>query len=246
MSAPIQPSVWPPLDFKEVSRQLESFQHVDSTRQQLLERLLQRLSELDTALQAANSDLEDQTSIRRQWKKRAEVAEASLAQNQFVLALIDGNRYTFADSYLKNTETGGADAARDLAAQIRNYIQENGLANDPSKVTLMVHIFANKTAMSQALVDSGTISGPGEFDEFIAQFMCGRPFLYFMDCGSSEGAVDSKIQGQLSNFCSEFDLLTFSKNPTSFTLKMLIASIFYWRYVTNQGTLLSLIHIERM
>ena len=202
MSATTRPPKSPSLDFKEVSRQLESFQQVDSTRQQLVERLLQRLSKLDTALQAANSDLEDQTSIRRQWKKRAEVAEASLAQNQFVLALIDGNRYTFADSYLKNTETGGAEAARDLVDQIRSYIQKRSLHDDPNKISLMVHIFANKIALSQALIDSGTISEPGQFDAFIAQFMHSKPFLYFVDCGSFEQAVDSKIQGSFPNLCS--------------------------------------------
>ena len=202
MAAIVQPSMSPSLDYKEVSRQLESFQQVDSTRQQLLERLLQRSSELDIALQAAHSDLEDQTSIRRQWKKRAEVAEASLAQNQFILALIDGNRYTFADSYLENTETGGEDAARDLVEQIRSYIQKRSLHDDPTKVSLMVHIFANKTALSQALIDSGTISEPKQLDNFIAQFMRSRPFLYFLDCGSVEGAVDSKIQGWCPNLHS--------------------------------------------
>jgi hypothetical protein len=197
MSAPRSPSVSSSFDFKDVDRQLETFRQVDSARQQLLERLLQRLSELDAALQAAKSDLEDQTSIRRQWKKRAEVAEASLVQNQFVLALIDGNRYTFGDSYLKNTETGGADAARDLVAQIRSYIQEQSLHDNPNKVALMVHIFADKTALSQALVDSGTISEPRNLDRFIAEFMNSQPFLYFMDCGSSEGAVDTKLKGPL-------------------------------------------------
>ena len=185
----------PSLGFKEVSRQVKSFQQVDSTRQQLLERLVLRLSELETALQAANSDLEDQTSIRRQWKKRAEVAEASLAQNQFVVALIDGNRYTFADSYLKNTETGGEDAANDLVEQIRSYIKEKGLHDDAAKVSVVVHIFANKSALSQALIDSGTISEPEQLDCFITQFMRSRMFMYFLDCGSLEGAVDFKLQG---------------------------------------------------
>jgi hypothetical protein len=190
-----RPSTSPSFDFKGLSRQLESFQQVDSTRQQLVEHLLQRLRELDEALQSANSDLEDQTSIRRHWKKRAEDAEALLAQSQFVLALIDGNRYTFADQYLKNAETGGTDAAGDLVEQIRDYIKEQSLHEDPAKVCLMVQIFANKTALSQALIDSGTISGPGHFDDFIAQFMRSQPFMYFVDCGSFEGAVDSKIQG---------------------------------------------------
>jgi hypothetical protein len=190
-----QSSVPPALDFKKVSRQLETFQQVDSARQQLVEHLFQRLRELEAALQTANSDLEDQISIRRDWKKRAEDAEASLAQSQFVLALVDGNRYTFGDQYLKNTETGGADAARDLVGQIRDYIKERSLHEDPTKVCLMVQVFANKTALSQALIDSGTISGPGHFDDFIAQFMHSQPFMYFVDCGSLEGAVDSKIQG---------------------------------------------------
>ena len=195
MSPTGRPSKSPSFDFKEVPRQLQVFQQVDNNRQQLLEHLLQRVAELEGSLQTANSDLEDQTSIRRHWKTRAEDAEALLAQNQFVLALIDGNRYTFADSYFKDTETGGTDAATDLVGQIRSYIQERSLHEDPSGVSLMVHIFANKTAVSEALIDSGTISEPGQFDNFIAQFMRAHPFLYFVDCGSFAGAVDSKIKG---------------------------------------------------
>ena len=204
-----RPSIPSSLDFKEVSRQLESFQQVDNARQQLVERLHQRLRELDAALQAANSDLEDQTAIRRHWKKRAEDAEALLAQSQFVLALVDGNRYTFADQYLKNTETGGADAARDLVGQIRGYVKERNVHEDFTKVCLMVQIFANKTALSQALIDSGTISGPGHFDDFIAQFMRSQPFMHFVDCGSFEGAVDSKIQGLFPTCISGLGLIFF-------------------------------------
>lgn len=203
MSVPLSPFVPSASESKDISSQLESFQCLDNTRQQLLERLLRRLSELDAALQATNSDLEDQTSIRRQWKKRAEVAEASLSQNQFVLALVDGNRYTFGDEYIKNTETGGANAAKELVEQIRGYIRKQSLHDNPDEVALMVHIFANKTALTQDLVDSGTISEPGYLDHFIVEFMNSQPFLYFVDCGSSEGAVDAKIQGTLPKPASQ-------------------------------------------
>ena len=160
-----------------------------------------------------------------------------MLQNQFMLALIDGNRYTFGDSYLKNTETGGTDAGKDLVAQIRSYIQERHLHDNPNEVVLMVHIFADKSALSQALVDSGTISESKYLDAFIAKFMNSQPFLYFMDCGPSEGAVDTKIKGAFPNPTSDSSILTFSKNHMSFILKMLIANIFYWRYATSQGTL---------
>jgi hypothetical protein len=199
MATPLSPSVSSSFEPKDVDRQVESFKHVDSARQQLLELLLQRLSKSEADLQATKSDLEDQTSIRRHWKKRAETAEASLLQNQFMLALIDGNRYTFGDSYLKNTETGGTDAGKDLVAQIRSYIKERHLHDNPNEVVLMVHIFADKSALSQALVDSGTISESKYLDAFIAKFMNSQPFLYFMDCGPSEGAVDTKIKGPFPN-----------------------------------------------
>jgi hypothetical protein len=101
----------------------------------------------------------------------------------------------------------------------------------------MVHIFADKSALSQALVDSGTISESKYLDTFIAKFMNSQPFLYFMDCGPLEGAVDTKIKGPFPNPTSDSNILTSSKNHTSFILKMLIANIFYWRYATSRGTL---------
>src|SRR5205814_4961431 len=67
--------------------------------------------------------------------------------------------------------------------------------DNPNEVVLMVHIFADKSALSQALVDSGTISESKYLDAFMAKFMNSQPFLYFMDCGPSEGAVDTKIKG---------------------------------------------------
>ena len=95
------------LNVKDVSQQLKDFQKADSTRQQLVEGLLQDLSEARRALEAAKSDLEDQTALRRSWKKRAEIAELSLVRNQFVLALVDGDRYIFTDKYLKDTQKWG-------------------------------------------------------------------------------------------------------------------------------------------
>ena len=183
------------LNLKDVSLQLESFQQVDGTRQQLLKHLVHRLSEVESALQTTRSDLEDQTSIRRHWKKRAEVAEFSLARNQFALVLIDGDRYTFTDAYLKNVDTGGADAARDLSAQVKAYMKERKIHDDLSDLPVMVYIFTNKKALSQALVDSGTISNTEQLDDFVSQFMRSQPFFYFVDCGPEEGAVNSKIQG---------------------------------------------------
>ena len=182
------------LNVKDVSQQLKDFQKADSTRQQLVEGLLQELSEARRALEAAKSDLEDQTALRRSWKKRAEIAELSLVRNQFVLALVDGDRYIFTDKYLKDTQNGAAAAARDLALQIKSYLHERNLQSGPPEIAVMVHIFVNKQALSKALVDSGTLSEVEELDTFMWLFMSAQPHFYFVDCGPAEGAVDAMIK----------------------------------------------------
>ena len=182
------------LNFKEVSQQLKDFHQADSTRQQLLESLLKEVSEARQALEAAKSDLEDQAALRRSWKRRAELAESSLVRNQFVLALVDGDRYIFTDKYLKNSKNGAAEAARDLSLQIKSYLHERNLQGAPPDVAIVVHIYVNKQALSKALVDSGTLSEVAELDTFMWQFMSAQPQFYFIDCGPAEGAVDAMIK----------------------------------------------------
>ena len=224
------------LNIKDVDRQLESFQQIDSTRQQLFKRLVQRLTELDSALQIARSDLEDQTSIRRQWKKRAEVAEFSLARNQFALVLIDGDRYTFTDMYLKNVDTGGADAARDLSAQIKSYIVEKKIHDAPSELPVIIYIFAKKKALSKALLDSGTISSSEQLDNFISQLMRSQPFLYFVDCGPDEGVVNSKIQGRCTHKNLPPLIVDRIQSRMNFTSKTTTASTCLSPYVMSRDT----------
>lgn len=185
-------------DLDDIYRQIRSFHIFDNARNQLAERLVQRLVQLDSALQTARASHETQIFERRQWEKRAKVAESSLESNrssQFALVLIDGDHSTFMDVYLKDVDTGGSDAARDLSAQIQAYITGQKIHEGPTALPLMIYIFADKRALSQRLLDLGTISDLHRFDEFIAQFMRAQSFLYFVDCGPGAGAVENKIRG---------------------------------------------------
>ena len=196
MSSSSPSSALSTLGVKDAAKQLETFRQVDATRQEIFERLLQRVTELESALQTAKSDLEDQVAIRRQWKSRAEVAEAVLQQGLFALVLIDGDRYSFKDAYLQAGEVGGVEAASELSSQVKKYLLDSKIPGASVDLTIMAHVFANKGALAHALVDSGTLSDIRQLDEFLHGFTQSHPFFQFLDCGPSKTAVNAKIRGE--------------------------------------------------
>lgn len=181
---------------KDHRQQLESFKQNDAYRQLLTftESLVTKVTDLSKKLEQATGDLEDQNAIRRDWKRRAEAAENAISKNPFILVLIDGDGYIFQESYLKDAESGGRDAAHRLLSEVKDCVKAAGVQSSSSDHHVMVNVYANKRGLTGALLDAGTISHPNDLEEFFCKFTQSQSHFHFLDCGPGKERVDAKIR----------------------------------------------------
>ena len=177
---------------------------------------MQRVAELESSLQVLHSDLDDQNSKRREWKLRAETAESALvchghparspypahvvtnsvqSRNQFVVLLVDGDSFTFRDSYVKSGESGAILAATELLSQVRSFLQRRKVPRLSTDFAIVVHVYASEVGLAKALVDSGTLSDSTELDVFL-HGLTQSPLFHFIDCGPSKEHVNAKMLGE--------------------------------------------------
>ncbi|ERF75791.1 hypothetical protein EPUS_01621 [Endocarpon pusillum Z07020] len=177
-------------------QQLETFKQNDAYKQLLTftESLVTRVVDLSSQLEVVTGDLEDQNAIRRDWKRRAEAAEGAISQNPFISVLIDGDGYLFRDSYLKDVESGGGDAAHRLLSEIKATIKAAQLQSLSPDSQVVVNVYANKQGLTGALLEAGVISRPNDLEEFFCKFTQSQTHFQFIDCGPGKERVDAKLR----------------------------------------------------
>jgi hypothetical protein len=167
-------------------------------------------------LEQATGDLEDQNKIRRDWKRRAEWAENATvgrseafchftgsvasddgmqSRNPFTLVLIDGDGYIFKGNYLKNTQSGGGEAAHHLLSAVRDRIKAAQLQDLSLDQQILVNVYANRRGLTGALLEAGIISHPNDLEEFFCKFTQSQAHFQFVDCGAGKERVDAKLRG---------------------------------------------------
>lgn len=135
------------------------------------------------------------------------------SKNPFILVLIDGDGYIFQESYLKDAESGGRDAAHRLLSEVKDCVKAAGVQSLSSDHHVMVNVYANKRGLTGALLDAGTISHPNDLEEFFCKFTQSQSHFHFLDCGPGKERVDAKIRGARS--CGLGNLsLTGRQTPT--------------------------------
>ena len=163
-------------------------------------RIALEYEEMRKTLMNLKIDIDDEQNARRQWRQRAEAAEASNSRNQFALVLIDGDGHMFSKKYLDNaTDNGGAQAAHALRQEVRQQIHEatNGDVN-ASDLEVMVIVYLNKSGLSKALVDAGVLKSVNELDQFLWSFTQSTSLFQVVDIGYGKERADSKLRAARS------------------------------------------------
>jgi hypothetical protein len=164
-------------------------------------------------LEVVTGDLEDQNAIRRDWKRRAEIAESAIvgssiqsllcrriwhghqSKNPFILVLIDGDGYLFEDDYLKNAESGGGDAAHRLLSAVQDCVRAAQLQGLSSDSPIMINIYGNKRGLTGALLEAEIITHPRDLENFFCKFTQSHTHFQYIDCGPGKERADAKLRG---------------------------------------------------
>ncbi|KAL9619171.1 MAG: hypothetical protein Q9160_006180 [Pyrenula sp. 1 TL-2023] len=140
------------------------------------------------------SDLEDQSRLRRDYKLRAELAEKANSRNPYVLVLVDADGYIFNEKWLKDSESGGIEAAYGLRTEVLRYLKRQVGLNLPSEYDIVVNMYANQRGLAKAIVEAGFLPDTSAFDNFVCKLNQSQPLFLWADCGPGKERVDAKIR----------------------------------------------------
>ncbi|OKL57575.1 hypothetical protein UA08_07009 [Talaromyces atroroseus] len=181
-------------------KRYEQLKLIELSKNDLIEDLLRRVSELEDAYHQTKIEHEREIRFNRdiqlheiELMEQIKRIKKIMDREPFVIVLLDGDKTLFLDQYIRAGEQGGKDAANRLAADMDEYISEN-LPNVASPKTV-VHIYANLKALGNMYHQAGIIDKPSAIDDFVRGFNESGLLFDFIDVGQGKNTADDKITG---------------------------------------------------
>ena len=146
------------------------------------------------------SDLEEERDRREFYKQQAKGQD----RDSYVLVLIDGDGYIFADDFIstyvegqrKCTEEGGLKAADVLDNAIRNDLRTRGL----ERCRVEALVYANVAGLSKTLARQGLVGQHSRsLATFATGFTRGRGHFDYVDAGELKEGADFKIKAKFES-----------------------------------------------
>ncbi|OJJ37532.1 hypothetical protein ASPWEDRAFT_39231 [Aspergillus wentii DTO 134E9] len=181
--------------FFERYKQLMS---LEQSKDNLIEELLQRVTDLEDAYQREKLDHERETRFNRdiqihemELMDQISRIKTIMDREPFVIVLLDGDGLIFMDDFLQQGEQGGQNAATQLSTALEDYIS----SNFPSITTpkIMTKIYANVKGLSDLCVKGGIINEPTLLDDFVRGFNGTVPLFDLVDIGAGNDKAHDKI-----------------------------------------------------
>ncbi|KAJ5894062.1 hypothetical protein N7495_005753 [Penicillium taxi] len=171
---------------------------LDQQKNQLIEELLQRVTDLETSFQREKLDHERETRFNRdiqlhemELMQQISQIKTIMDREPFVVVLLDGEGIIFKDEFLQLGEEGGRNAAKQLFSSLHSYL----LANFPSINTpkIITKIYINLKNLVELCTRSGIVPEPVVIYDFIRGFNETMPLFEIVDIGSSKNKAYDKV-----------------------------------------------------
>lgn len=114
--------------------------------------------------------------------------------NPFVFVAIDGDGAIFQDRFLKAGADGGAQAAQELHAKVRQHIAGLYPDSNTQDWSIVVHVILNVDGLSKVLQSCGIIRSVAELHAFGRSFARTQPLFSFIDVGFGKEQADHKVR----------------------------------------------------
>uniref|UniRef100_A0A093V0F0 C3H1-type domain-containing protein n=1 Tax=Talaromyces marneffei PM1 TaxID=1077442 RepID=A0A093V0F0_TALMA len=180
-------------------KRYEQLKLVELSKNDLIEDLLRRVSELEDAYHQVKVEHEPLSNY-----ETSVSSDDGIQQDRepFVIVLLDGDKTLFLDQYIRAGEQGGKDAANKLAADLGEYVSEH-LPNVASP-KIVVRIFANVKGLGNTYHQAAIIDKTLVMDDFVRGFNESGLLFDFIDVGQGKGSAEDKISGfSHKNGCTE-------------------------------------------
>ncbi|KAL4878870.1 hypothetical protein BJY04DRAFT_194781 [Aspergillus karnatakaensis] len=180
----------------------ERYQKLTSVEQKkdtLIEELIQRLTELESAYQQQQLDHDREKRFNRdiqihemELMEQISRTKAIMNREPFVIVLLDGDSMIFKDELLQLGEEGGRKAANELLSVVDDYVANNF----PSIISpkIVTNMYVNMKGLCEACVRGGITTDPSVLDDFARGFTSSYPLFNFVDVGPGNDAAHDKIK----------------------------------------------------
>ncbi|KAJ5690590.1 hypothetical protein N7462_004982 [Penicillium macrosclerotiorum] len=172
---------------------------LDQQKNQLIEELLQRVTDLEASFQQEKLDHERETRFNRdiqlhemELMQQISQIKTIMDREPFVVVMLDGEGVIFKDEFLQAGEEGGQNAAEQLHTAILAYLATSLPTINAPKI--MTKIYLNVKCFGEQCVRAGLISEPVAIHDFIRGFNETTSFSEIVDIGSGKNKAHDKIQ----------------------------------------------------
>ncbi|KAJ5803229.1 uncharacterized protein N7503_005679 [Penicillium pulvis] len=178
---------------------------LDQQKNQLIEELLQRVTDLENSFQREKLDHERETRFNRdiQLHEMELMQQISQIKNimdrePFVVVLLDGEGIIFKDEFLQLGEEGGRNAATQFYTAMHTYLLQNLPSVNVPKIILKLYL--NVKGFTETCIRSGILADPLTVHEFIRGFNETMSYSEIIDIGSGKNRAYDKIQEMFQVF----------------------------------------------
>jgi hypothetical protein len=180
-------------ELAETSAQLDDLHLSNAKHQETLTEVLGKYGALIESYKRLKSDYEEERESRERYKQMARGQE----RNPFVLVLVDGDGYIFADDLVSTGAEGGQRAAHLLNESIVASLRARGLEH----CRVMVRVYTNLVGLSKVLSRIKLCGAEKRsLAAFAANFTRSNELFDFVDAGELKENADSKIRALFRQF----------------------------------------------
>ncbi|EON95627.1 putative c-x8-c-x5-c-x3-h type zinc finger protein [Phaeoacremonium minimum UCRPA7] len=180
---------------------LDAFRKFDQDRNDMVQELIIKYNNLKQLYEHKEAEYESERETRLMWQKTAKEHDSELRQlklvtesNSFVYAAIDGDGAYFKDDFIAQGQDGGSQAAYQLRADIKSYLQRQYPAANVEDWRIIVQVFLGADGLNKKLRNCGIIRDPqNSVTSFGIGFGLSQPLFSFVDVGYGKERADHKI-----------------------------------------------------
>ncbi|KAF4258341.1 hypothetical protein KXV68_003928 [Aspergillus fumigatus] len=186
--------------YAERYRQVRS---IEQTKNSLIEELLQRVAELENALQRQKLDHEREKHFNRETQihemelmNEITRMNALMHREPYMIVLLDAYGLIFKEEFLKQGEQGGKIAVKQLSTALQDYITTHFPNIASPKIVTMIYM--NVKGLADLCIQGGIKMELSVLEAFVRGFNGNGLLSDIIDVGTGKNKASDKIEGRVT------------------------------------------------
>ncbi|KAJ5180503.1 hypothetical protein N7492_003713 [Penicillium capsulatum] len=177
----------------------------EKEKNDLIDNILKTVEAYESQIRYLKLEVDHEKNSRITFQEKLETLtrqkvglENTLAQNAFVVVLVDGDGAIFQDDLLARPKEGANEASRRIVQAVKESLRDDPLEQED--ITILVRIFANLNDLGKTLHLSNIIPQRTDLITFAEHLTTSRGEFDFINVGPGKENADSKMRKMLDHF----------------------------------------------